>query len=117
MRYTPGIATLLAAVTLAGCKDIVAPLPTGAVQLVPPQHFAAWWSMVEQCAGRTRPIGQVTWYSVEGTEFLDSEGQRVIGLYRNGPDQVVRPSERLKEGRLVRHETLHAILDSHSDIL
>lgn len=110
MRYTTGIASLLA-IALAAC-EVTPPPPNGASPLDPPEYFSAWWTTVETCAAATRPMKQVEWYSVPGYTFSDSRGTTVNGLYRNGPDDIFIASERLKDGPTVRHEMLHAILDS-----
>ena len=107
------MATLVVAALAWGC-DLTPPLPSGAMRLPLPPNYATWWSMVEECSGRVRPISEVDWYFVPGDGFNTSGGLDVDGLYRNGPDDVILAQKYLNAGPTVRHEMLHAVLDSRS---
>lgn len=119
MRYTISPRGPLASITralpaaclavLAAC-EVTAPLPSGAISLRPEPHYAQWWSMVEQCSGRTRPMSDIDWYMVPGSSFPSSSGSDVDGLYAQGPERIILAGSVVRNGPVVRHEMLHALL-------
>lgn len=112
MRSIPPAARLLLAgiALLAACD-----LPTAAtfpeddlVALEPPPQFAYWWSLVEQCSGRTSSLATVRWFTTRSGPVM-VEGTSYDGYWwRDGNRVAVGNPD---DGRTVRHEMLHALLD------
>ena len=99
------------AVTLAACDLITGPqLPEGAVRMDPLPVYAEWWRMTEQCAALGGDFDRVAWYVVPGTTSISANGIRdVQGIWLYG-DRIVFAASAIRDGQLVRHEILHALL-------
>lgn len=94
------------------CNEITAPrLPDGAVPMAPMAVFARWWSLVEQCSARTRDFNRVSWYVVPGAESIPTDIGNVQGMWLPG-DHIVIAGQSIRYGPLVRHEMLHALLQT-----
>jgi hypothetical protein len=88
-----GVIVAFALPVILACNEITAPrLPDGAVPMQPPAVYARWWSLVEQCSARSADFRQLSWYVVPGVESI--------------------PTESVRHGPLVRHEMLHALLQT-----
>lgn len=94
---------------LAACSLITGPLPPGAERFAPPAVYARWWAMTEACSGRSGNFGDVDWYRVPGSQFMH-DGQSVGGVWSRNANRIVLAEEGIDQGRLVRHEMLHALL-------
>lgn len=97
---------------LLGCEGPTAP-PSGAVRFEPPAHFEALWTETEQCSGSQRPFAAVRWYQVpDAWQVPNHAGRLVAGFYDIAGDYVVIAGAYMTSDPLVRHESLHAILDT-----
>src|SRR4029079_6990738 len=93
---------------LTGCDSIFdPPLPAGTVGFSPPPAYELWWSLVQECAGRTGRMRSVDWYVVPGD--LDADGS-VEAYWSPGGNRIVLTSRKQMDGTIVRHEILHALL-------
>jgi hypothetical protein len=102
-------ATLAASVATA-CRSVVeASLPEGAVEIVPPGVYARWWQLTQVCSGRSRDMSSVRWYSISGASFT-SNGQEDAGLWLG--NRIVLAGDEIYDGPVVRHEMLHALLET-----
>ena len=116
MRYTTRNAALLgrglvivAAVALLSSCEITAPLPAGAEPFAPLAHYGRWWAMIEECSGRTRPMADIKWFVAPGASFNSPSGS-ASGMYTNSSNRIIIAEASLRDGRVVRHEMLHALL-------
>jgi hypothetical protein len=98
---------------LSACELATAPLPDGAVRFDAPAVYAQWWSLTEQCSGLAGDFSKVKWYVVPGVTDLPLNGEGSIGgiWYAQG-DRIVLADGQQLAGDLVRHEMLHALLQS-----
>ena len=105
----------ISALAALGCRDPIAvTFPPTAVRLtVAPPLFRGWWEVVESCSGRTGAFEAVDWYSTaSGT--LSSRGENAVGVWFPDGNRIVVARSWMDHGPLVRHEMLHAILQSGS---
>ena len=106
---TAALALLLA---LAACGDGGPTVPGGAVPFEPPSRFRALWAETERCAGVRRPFAAVRWFQLpDAWEVTTTDGQRVAAFYDLAADHIVIAGAYLESEPLIRHESLHAILD------
>ena len=96
---------------LAACGLITGPLPPGAERFAPPAVYARWWSMTEACSAHSGDLSVVQWYRVPGMGFLH-EGQEVSGFWASRTNRIVLADEVIEQGPVVRHEMLHALLQT-----
>lgn len=104
-------AAILAALWSLGCdSQSITGLPAGAVPMTPPSQYGAWWTLTEQCSGRTGDPSAVQWYYVPGATSFSLEGETVNGAWYSDGNRIVIAAESYGDGALVRHEMLHALL-------
>ena len=96
---------------LAACNLIPGPLPPGAKLFAPPAVYAHWWAMTEACSGRSGDLGAVHWYRVPGSQFVLGE-QSVGGYWSHYANRIVIAEQSIEQGPMVRHEMLHALLQT-----
>lgn len=99
--------------TLAACDLVTGPnrsLPAGAVRMEPLAVYSRWWSMTQECSALGGDFSRVTWYVVPGVGTI-SYGtlHDVEGLWLDG-NRIVLAGGSVRNGQLVRHEMLHALL-------
>jgi hypothetical protein len=87
------------------------PTEPGAIVITPEPVFATLWAQVEQCSGRSRPMGDIAFYELPGVLTFAHKGQAVAGYYRP-PSQIVMGEYSYALDSALRHEMLHAILNT-----
>lgn len=94
------------------CSDIFGPgIPAGAIPLSPvPRSFAHWWTIAEACSGLRGNYGELTWWSVPGQRTIPGS-HGAAGRYIRRERSIVLGENQERDGFLVRHEMLHALLD------
>lgn len=102
---------MLCAAAVACGLEVKSDFPATAVPLATPILYRSWWQIVEQCSGRKRPIDAVRWYHVKPGE-LTIRGETAAGAWFVDGNRIVLTAGTLREGPLVRHEMLHAILET-----
>lgn len=108
-----GYAALLASgFGAAGCASVTdPPLPGGAAAFAPPAVYARWWAQAEVCSGRTGDLAAVRWFVVPGADTIPLAGQgEVNGYWSAGSNEIVLAEHSVRDGGVVRHEMLHALL-------
>ena len=109
----PGWCVCAIAALVCACSRPTAPgLPAGAVRWIPPARFSLWWQMTESCSKRAGDLGTVEWYVVPNAMTLDIGGERLHGYWIGTPNRIVLADARRLDGPLVRHEMLHALLQT-----
>ena len=86
-------------------------LSATAAPFATPELFRSWWQIVEGCSGKSRPLDAVRWYQV-GPGELTIRGESAAGAWFVAGNRIVLTSWALREGALVRHEMLHAIVET-----
>ena len=112
------LATLLLAAGLGACalpRAAGAPLaPVDRAWAVPTlELYQQWWAKTEACSGRHGELGQVAFYAVDAPSGAIKLGKEVAHAWwvRNG-NRIYLPANALGEEWLVRHEMLHALLQT-----
>ncbi len=108
-----GMAVLLCSGAVSCALDVHSDFPATAVPFATPQLFRAWWQVVEECSEKSRPLDAVRFYQVERGE-LAIRGETAAGAWFVSGNRIVLVSWASREGALVRHEMLHAILETGS---
>lgn len=88
------------------------PFPDGAARLEPPAPYRLWWALAEQCSGVAAPFESVAWYHVPGAEALTIEGRTYHGIWYATGNRIVLAGGAVHRATLVRHEMLHALLQT-----
>jgi hypothetical protein len=112
------VAVPLLITTLAGCaahRAAGAPLaPVARAWAVPTlELYQQWWAKTEACAGRRGELGDVTFYAVDAPSGAIKLRAEVAHAWwvRHG-NRIYLPANALGEEWLVRHEMLHALLQT-----
>ena len=110
-RRGPRIGALAAFLATLSCTDLFGPdLPEGTVPLYPlPAEYAGWWSLVERCSGHRGDLGSVEWLVLPDTRVIPDTGG-ATGVYYQLEHAIVLGDLNARDGWLVRHEMLHALL-------
>lgn len=105
---------LTSAAGLLSCAHPTAPdLPAGAVRWLPPTRFSLWWRLTEACSDHVGDQAAVEWYIVPNATTLDVNGERLHGYWiGSSPNRIILADAHRLDGPLVRHEMLHALLQS-----
>lgn len=104
----------LCAVT-ATCTGVFEPeFPPNAVLVTPPPQYRIWWEVVESCSGVTRSFDAVSWYRVPIGQGLTVRGESAAGAWFAEENSIAIGDGWRANGSLVRHEILHAILQTGS---
>ena len=113
--FTPTFACRVAigCAVLTACHHLVAPpLPPTAVRLIPPIAYERWWRMVETCSAISGNLGDVNWYYVPDVNRVSDGREMVDGYWSKAGNQIVLPGNEVFDGELIRHEMLHALLQT-----
>ena len=98
-----------AALLTAACDRATGPaFPADAEPFAPSALYGAWWRVAEQCAGLRADMRRVAWFSVPGVQQIGES--RYDGAFFARERRIVLASGALRDGQVVRHEMLHAIL-------
>jgi hypothetical protein len=81
----------------------------GAIRIAPPARYALWWRLTQACSGLTGDYASVQWYVVPYTTTIDDQGKQVNAYWISDPDRIILADARKNDGRIVRHEMLHAL--------
>jgi hypothetical protein len=81
--------------------------PESASALHPPPEFRVWWEVVESCSGHHARFDEVRWFQ---TNDLLVRGETALGAWFSSGNRIALLGSESFEGRIVRHEMLHAIL-------
>jgi hypothetical protein len=108
MAYSTTCAALLLAIGVGACSLITEPLPEDAEPFAPPAVYARWWAMTEKCSGLSGDLGDVEWYRVPHSRFIQAD-KEASGSYSRFANRIVLTESVIENGPLVRHEMLHAL--------
>ena len=97
-------------VAASGCAWITG-VPASARPMNPPAIYERWWTMVETCSGHVASFASVRWYRTPGAS-VGLNGTDVLGYYSPSGHFIVVSDSMVDDGAGVRHEMLHALLNS-----
>jgi hypothetical protein len=105
---------LFLALPLLEACDLTGPaLPAGAEHFVPPAVYQQWWQLTEECSGSSGSFAGVSWYRVPGVDAIPlGDGTSVNGRWDASGNRIILAGDSEFAGDLVRHEMLHALLQS-----
>lgn len=96
---------------LVACTDTTAPFPAAELRpFAPPIQYPTWWRMVEACSGIQGDFRAVHWYTTWGDLIVG--GQSYDGFWWQDGDRIALQYSQTYQGGTVRHEMLHALLQS-----
>lgn len=83
--------------------------------MTPPRPYASWWATTEACSERQGRFDDVEWYVVPDAKSFSVRGKDYNGVWYES-NAIVIAGGSLLDGKLVRHEMLHALNrgDGHS---
>lgn len=103
----------LASILFVACENSTAVAwPAGAIPMVTPAPYALWWRVTESCSGLNGDFAKVRWYTVPGASEFVVNGITYQGVWYANTNRIVIADHSMLEGQLVRHEMLHALLQS-----
>jgi hypothetical protein len=118
LRVLVSAGVITGSLGLTFCDNPVAvapPLPPNAELFSPPTIYSTWWNMTEACSGLTGSLAAITWYKTSDALGNNANGEPVIGYWSAKGSRIVLTDDVVLDGRTVRHEMLHALLqrDGH----
>lgn len=86
------------------------------MRFVPPAQYALWWRVTESCSALAGDFANVEWDSLPtGTQLAPREGgEFTLGEWLRAGNHILLTGSWVTRGDLVRHEMLHALLQSGS---
>lgn len=108
--YCLGLLAALAACEMLGPAE---PLPSGAMLLIAPPEYEAWWTSTEACAGHSSDFQRIEWYVVPDVRTFPTAAGEKVGLWSHSTDgmRIILAGDFADNELVVRHEMLHALLD------
>lgn len=108
-RCTRFVRAVVLPLCVAGCGSLVGPdFPSGdLIAIEAPAEFTLWWSLVEQCSGRSGSLAAVQFYRTRDP-MLFVDGKRYDGYWWSEGNRIALATP--QDGATVRHEMLHALL-------
>lgn len=102
---------LLSVSGITACDRLVdPPLPVDARQISPPAVYSTWWDMTRACSGLPGPLSAISWYVSDEALRDPKTGETLLAYWSAASNRVVINSLYVREGSIVRHEMLHALL-------
>jgi hypothetical protein len=74
----------------------------------PLPQYALWWRLTERCSQHSGDLEALNWYVVPGATSFGSE--ELQGEYSSHSHRIVLAGRSTRDGQLVRHEMLHALI-------
>ena len=108
-------ASLLAAL-LAGCGHPLEPSEeidlSKAVKIAPSAQYIAWWNELEACSGLSGNIHAVSFYVLPNDTTVRVGNESYWGYWIEAGDRIVFAGPWAANEKLVKHEEMHALLQS-----
>jgi len=110
---------LLVAFVLAGCNDIIglgSPLEfPDAVKYSDMSLFVPLWEELKACSKLDGNLRSVGFYHVpQATLPSTLHGIRTVGMYLPGSNRIFIVDAEMSNGKVIRHEMMHALLRDES---
>ncbi|HSJ23972.1 MAG TPA: hypothetical protein VK929_04790 [Longimicrobiales bacterium] len=105
----PLAVAMAAALAVASCVELTGPTPPPESQVMEvPAEYEHWWQLTEQCSGLSGDFHDVRWLVLEDTHSIPQHNAQAAWYSRGNQILVVDGYQ--QNGRLIRHEMLHALL-------
>ena len=108
-------ASLLAAL-LVGCGHPLQPSEaidlSKAVQIAPSAQYITWWNELEACSGLSGDIHAVSFYVLPNDTTVKVGNESYWGYWIEAGDRIVLAGPWTNNEKLVKHEEMHALLQS-----
>ena len=106
---------LLAAILVA-CDHPVEPWEeidlSHAVRVVPSAQYITWWNELEACSGRSGDIHAASFYVLPDDSVVRVGNESYWGYWIEAGDRIVLAGPWASNEKLVKHEEMHALLQS-----
>ena len=106
---------LLAAVILA-CQHPTEPWDeidlSKAIKVEPSAQYVGWWNELEGCSGLSGDIHTVSFYVVPNDSTIQVGSESYWGYWLKKGDRIVLAGAWAGSEKLVKHEEMHALLQS-----
>jgi hypothetical protein len=103
----------LVSALLVGCHHPLAPWEeidlSKAAKVEPSAQYVAWWNELEACSGRS---GDVHAVAFPNDSTIQVGGETYWGYWIKNGDKIVLAGARADSEKLVKHEEMHALLQS-----
>ncbi len=81
----------------------------GAAPFAPPAVYQRWWALSESCSGLSGSLRSVRWSSAPTSALQAAEGAGTVAFWSSTDNRIVLANNAVTNGRVVRHEMLHAL--------
>ncbi len=106
---------LLAALVI-GCDHPLEPWEeidlSKAVRVEPSAQYIAWWNELEVCSGLSGDVHGVAFYVVPNDSTIRVGSESYWGYWIKNGDRIVLAGAWAESEKLVKHEEMHALLQS-----
>ena len=106
---------LLVAILL-GCDHPAAPREgidlSHAVRVAPSAQYITWWNELEACSGLSGDIHAVSFYVLPNDTTVKVGNESYWGYWIEAGDRIVLAGPWANDEKLVKHEEMHALLQS-----
>lgn len=106
LRLRPSV-VLLAACAALGCD--AGARGDGATAFAPPAVYERWWALTESCSGLSGTLKSVRWMHAPASALQYAEGKGTVAYWSSKDNRIVLAATAVANGRIVRHEMLHAL--------
>lgn len=106
LQMRPFVAVLAACATF-GCD--AGARGDGAVTFAPPAVYERWWALSESCSGLSGSLKSVRWMRAPASALQSAEGTGTVAYWSSKDNRIVLATNAVTNGRIVRHEMLHAL--------
>jgi hypothetical protein len=114
MNRLPGI--FLLATLLVGCHNPSAPWEeidlSKAAKVEPSALYIAWWNELEACSGLSGDVHKVAFYVIPNDSTLQVGSGSYWGYWIKDGNRIVLAGAWSGSEKLVKHEEMHALLQS-----
>ena len=106
----------LLATLLVGCHNPIAPWEeidlSKAAKVEPSAQYIAWWNELEACSGLSGDVHAVAFYVVPNDSTIQVGSETYWGYWIKNGNKIVLAGTRAGSEKLVKHEEMHALLQS-----
>lgn len=81
----------------------------GAAAFAPPTVYERWWALAESCSGLSGSLESVRFMHAPASALQSAEGAGTVAYWSSTDNRIVLATNAVTNGRIVRHEMLHAL--------
>jgi hypothetical protein len=101
---------------LVGCHHPLAPWEeidlSRAAKVEPSAQYIAWWNQLEVCSGLSGDVHAVAFYVFPNDSTIQVGSETYWGYWIKDGNRIVLAGARADSEKLVKHEEMHALLQS-----